>query len=476
MMGYASLKELTKHLDKFNVRLLARKSKKNIKKLAPFLKKDGISVEWGDLLNYEDVVKAMGKADIVLHLGALVSPEADKHPELALKINVGGTQNIVDAVKNLPNPDKVRLVYIGSVAETAHRDEPVHWSRIGDPVITGVYDYYGVSKIKAERVVAESGLKYWVCLRQSGILHPGLMMKTDDPIMFHVPLRGVLEWTTVEDSARLMAGVCSPDIPETFWRGFYNIGSGEQYRLTNYQFEKLILKMAGCPAPEKVFEPSWFAVRNFHGSWFSDSDRLENIVPFRENLSLEDYFLRMKKELPWWFSLAPLAPAWVIKLWMKKVAYTSGAGTLDWLHREDMEDKIKVYFGSRERQKTIPGWKEFDFTPPSSEPVNLDHGYDENKPLSQLTIDDMRNAAEFRGGKCLSKDMKIGEIDSLLEWECAFGHKFRATPRIVLLGGHWCPECLPSPWRYQEEAARNPFMAQVWYAGHTPDEITTALE
>ena len=31
-----------------------------------------------------------------------------------------------------------------------------------------MFDYYAVSKIAAERYVIESGLKYWVSLRQTG--------------------------------------------------------------------------------------------------------------------------------------------------------------------------------------------------------------------------------------------------------------------------------------------------------------------
>ena len=34
--------------------------------------------------------------------------------------------------------------------------------------------------------------------------------------MFHVPIRGVLEWATIEDSGRLLLNVCKDDVPE-FW-------------------------------------------------------------------------------------------------------------------------------------------------------------------------------------------------------------------------------------------------------------------
>ena len=103
-------------------------------------------------------------------------------------------------------------------------------------------------------------------------------------------------------------------------------------------------------------------------------------------------------------------------------------------------------------------------------PTYLDHGYDEKKPQSELDIADMEQAAEFRGGKCLSESMTKGDLYTPLKWECAFGHTFEMTPNLVLNGGHWCPECDPIPWNYDEIAKKNPFFAQVWYPNHRKDE------
>lgn len=460
VMGKASLDSILERGD-CDVRLLVRKSKKNEKLLASYMRKEEVTVVWGDLLDLSKVKEALGDSDIVLHMGGMVSPAADRYPEKTLKVNVGGTQNVVDAVKSRPDNDRVKLVYIGSVAQTSLRNEPLHWGRTGDPVVAALYDYYGTSKIKAERIVAESGLKRWVSLRQSGILHPGLFLRGSDPITFHVPLRGALEWTTLEDSARLMAALCGDEVPEEFWRNFYNIGSGEEYRLSNYEFELKILRAIGSPRPEKIFDTNWFATRNFHGCWFLDSDRLEEIVPFRENIPADEYFKQMKRKAPWWVKMAPLAPSPVVKRMMRKIACTKDYGTLDWLSRSDCEDKIKAYWGSREERDRIPGWREFDLSRPSDTPVKLSHGYDEEKRDHEIGLDDVWQAAKFRGGKCRSEEMKTGDLDTPLAWECAFGHRFEATPRIVLKGGHWCPECEARPIDRTKEAARNPFLAQI---------------
>lgn len=460
VMGLATLDAILSRGD-CRVRLLARDSIKNLRLLRPYIENKTAEIVWGDLLDYPSVKKGMGEADIVIHMGGMVSPMADRFPEKTMQVNIGGTKNVIRAVKERKDHNKIRLIYIGSVAQMSLRNEPNHWGRVGDPLVAAEFDFYGLSKIKAEREVAESGLQKWVCLRQTGILHPGLFLRGSDPITFHVPLRGALEWATVEDSAKLMSALCGDGVPETFWRNFYNIGSGKEYRLSNYEFEKLILEAAGSPSPEKIFEPGWFATRNFHGCWFLDSDRLEELVPFRENIPVKEYFRRMVRKAPWWVRLAPLAPAALVKGMMKRVAKTKDYGTLDWLARTDCEDRIKAFFGSREAQALIPGWKDFDLSRPTEEARHLSHGYDERKSEDRIGMEDCRSAAAFRGGRCLTDEMADGDIDSPIEWECAFGHRFRAAPRTVLKGGHWCPDCLPAPWAYGEEAKRNPFLAQV---------------
>jgi hypothetical protein len=176
----------------------------------------------------------------------------------------------------------------------------------------------------------------------------------------------------------------------------------------------------------------------------------------------------MKRQLPWFFSLACLAPAPIIKLAMRPMAYKKKWGTQWWIKNNDTE-RIAAYYGSIEKYRAIKPWAEQDLSHPSDEPILLNHGYDESKSRDEWTIDDMRQAAEFRGGKCLSTSMTKGDWRTPLEWECQFGHRFSASPALVLLGGHWCPECLPAPWNYDEISKGNPFFAQVWTPFHKND-------
>ncbi|MBQ1851406.1 MAG: NAD-dependent epimerase/dehydratase family protein, partial [Paludibacteraceae bacterium] len=128
VMGAAGLKELSKKLDRFNVTVLARDSKINRKKLAQYMDM-GVKVVWGNLLKYEDVLAGVTGADYVLHVGGMVSPAADYYPKRTIKTNVGAAENIAKAVLAQPNKDNIKVVYIGTVAQTSDRSEPIHWGR-----------------------------------------------------------------------------------------------------------------------------------------------------------------------------------------------------------------------------------------------------------------------------------------------------------------------------------------------------------
>ena len=411
VMGQAALKELMAYETDFEVIVLARPSKKNQKKLKGFIDR-GLKVIWGDLLDRSKVRQGVEEADIVLHVGGMVSPMAEHFPEKTLKTNVESIRIITEEVKRIEDaePDRViKVVYIGSVSQYGSRMEPNHWGKVGDPLKAAKFDAYAVSKILAERVLVESGIKKWVSLRQTGILHPGILNKANDPVAFHVPVNGVLEWVTTEDSGRLLERVSRDDVPEDFWRNYYNVGGGEKFRLTNFEFEEGILKGLNCPAPRKVFEPNWFALDNFHGMWFEDSDYLEEILHFRGNDSFEECIERMSSELPFYFKLTPIVPSIVIKTFMKGVARKKGLGPLSWIKGNEIE-RIEAAWGSKEAYEKITGWDNFEISHPS---------------------------------KKITKNPTVkGPLDTTLKkTTCSRGHEYN-TSEALETGGHGCPHCL----------------------------------
>lgn len=456
-MGGATLHELMARADRFTVRALVRPQDMGHPILKRYAGNPAFEAIAGDLTSYDDVLRGVTGADQVLHIGGMVSPLADHFPELTMQVNVGGARNIVDAIRAQPDPDAVSLVYIGTVAQTGHRGTGVHWGRTGDPIKISRYDQYAVSKTMAEAIVAGSGLKRWVSLRQTGMAQPD-MWKIFDPIIFHNPLNGVFEWATVGDSGRLAANTCEDTVPARFWRGFYNIGGGAAARLVNHEFAAMTASALGGGDYRDTYRPHWFATRNFHGQWYSDSDRLEELVPYRREVPA-DFVRAMAERVPFIVkAISRLAPSLGRKR-LQKLAEGPG-GTLNWMATND-EAHIKAFFGSRAAWEALPrDWAHFTYAQPSRTPSLLDHGFDTEKAEADWAADDLHQAARWRGNALLSGGE--GGPDEAAQWRCALGHEFAMTPRLMLRGGHWCPTCMVDPESYAAQAAANPFFAQVW--------------
>ena len=478
VMGQAVVSELSHHFDLINLRLLIHK--RSIPSIiSTIIKNNQSSIEIinGDLRDYNTILKGVTGADYVLHVGGMVSPYADSFPYETLEVNIEGMKNICKAVLAQENKDSIKVVYIGSVAETGGRNYPYHYGRIGDPINVSIYDHYALSKVIAEMTLVESGIKNWVVLRQTGIIHPGLFNNMK-PIVMHVVINGGLEWCTQEDSGRVLRQLVLLDIDgklgKNFWNHMFNLSSGKDYRLSNYEFENYILKGSGLPDPTKIFEPNWFITKNFHGHFYLDSDKLEEFLHFREGISVQDYFKNLGNKVPFFVKLGRFATSGMIKYFMRKLARTKGDGTLDWIENNN-EPKIKAYFGSMEEYKKIPTtWEEFKILDLNVEnPKLLDHGYDDKKPESEIDIEDVRSAAKFRGGELLSDNMEKGDLKTKLKWKCGYcKNEFEASPCLILLGGFWCPKCyIPEEkWDYDNIAKTCPFFAQLWYNDHQKDE------
>lgn len=455
--GRYLLREFAAREDRFDVVALMLPGQRDLEVLREFEDMSNLTTVLGDLTNYQSVETCVRGADYVLHVGAVVSPYADDYPELAHKVNVGSAKNIIRAVKAQPDPGAVGVVMIGTVAQTGDRNPPHHWGRVGDPLRVAQYDEYGQSKIIAEKELIDSGLPKWAWLRQTGIFHPGVL-EIRDPIMTHSPFAGVMEWVSVEDAARLLANICEDDVPEDFWGGVYNIGGGSGWRLTNWELQKRMTAALGVRDVRKWYERSWFATRNFHGQWYTDSDKLQNLVPFRED-SFESALTRAIAANPR-LKIAGRIPAWMVKHLLLKPLTFKDRGTMAFI-RDGDETKINAYFGSRKQWEAIGNWSTFEPPYPDRTPTYLNHGYDESKDRQAWTALDMTEAADFRGGRLLSAPTKTGDYSTPLQWECGLGHTFAGSPQLILTAGHWCPECVKDTANYSAQADHNRFLSQL---------------
>jgi nucleoside-diphosphate-sugar epimerase len=476
-MGFETFKLLWEKGDRYDIVLLLRPSKKNKKQFRRYERearaggedRGSLRIVWGDVLVREDVEEACRGIDFCLHPMALISPEADRQPEMADLVNARGTRCLVEAIEH-ENPEHIRLVHVSTVAEYGHRLPPVHLGRTGDPVMPSAYDHYAISKIKGELAVMQSRIRHKVSLRQTFIMIPQLL-SLKDPIMFHQPINSMMENITARDSGRLLVSCLEMPDDSDFWGEYYNISGGPGCRTSFLELLDGIYSMLGIRY-DRVMERSWFALKNFHMLFYEDSKRLNDYLHHWEGgQSLEDYFGEVWKNLPWYLKVT----AWynryippyralveaITRRELKKLAYHH-EGTMGWIRNKD-HGRINAFYGSMEAYNSIPGW---DPGKPSENPaldhhqehIGLKHGYDESK--AELEMKDLQGAAAFRGGALVSKEWD-GNMEFPLSWICCQQHPFTMTPHAVLKGGHWCMECISPPWNYHLLNKKNPFAAQV---------------
>jgi nucleoside-diphosphate-sugar epimerase len=227
----------------------------------------------------------VGGQDALLHLAALIPPAADRDPNLARSVNVGGTANLISACLAETSPP--RFVFASSVAAYGDRVED-YWIRTGDALAPSPGDVYARTKVEAEGLLRSSGLPF-VILRLTAIMW---RKKLDpDPLLFSMPLGTKLEICHTEDTGRAFAQAARRGgIPGRT----LDIGGGKNCRTDYRSFLDRMFRLIGLGGVSR-FPENAFARSGFHCGWYADSDEAEELLGFRQK-GLEDYFAEVREE------------------------------------------------------------------------------------------------------------------------------------------------------------------------------------
>jgi len=258
-------------LEKQNYELVVfdKRSLETVLFYRPYRKR--IRLIYGDLTNHADVSSLNEHFDIVIHLAALLSPKADRHPELAEQINVTATKVLIKQLETTsPN---AFFLYSSCISVYGDRlSNP--YIAVSDPVVPCENDFYAQSKAQAELAVQYSGLG-WSVFRITAILKRHKLSR----FMFHMPLDTRIETCSPGDAAQ--AFVNAIDHQQELKGKVFNLGGGEHCRITYRDFLNRLFQVAGLGAPS--FPPRAFATQNYHCGFYADSDVLNNILFFRSD-------------------------------------------------------------------------------------------------------------------------------------------------------------------------------------------------
>lgn len=128
------------------------------KKAAKLSRALAFKTVWGDLTDRAGLMTALGQADpnIVTHVAAVIPPLSFKNPDLAKRVNVEGTRNLVAAAEYLGKTERFVLVSSYSVHGPCNpHTNPSPWTS-SSPL--NPQDDYANHKAQAEEMVKSSAL------------------------------------------------------------------------------------------------------------------------------------------------------------------------------------------------------------------------------------------------------------------------------------------------------------------------------
>ena len=279
-VGLSTLKELLNR--DYEVRVFEVYNRKNRKIAKKY--KNRIEIIWGDLRNKEDVNAAVQKQDLIIHLAAIIPPLADTNPSLAESVNVGGTKNILNAIKKQALEPK--LIFTSSVAIYGDR-RYTPMIEVTDPLVPSKGDYYAITKISAEKLIRESGV-------DSAIFRLTYITSIDklnmDPLMFHMPLDTSIEICDTKDVGLAIVNAIECD---EVWGETFNLAGGKKCRITYREYLNDMMEIFGLG--RNFLPEEGFAEKDFHCG-FMNTNKSQNLLKYQKH-TLEDYYGEVKKRI-----------------------------------------------------------------------------------------------------------------------------------------------------------------------------------
>ena len=235
-----------------------------------------VEVFKGDITDFDSVSEAVSNVDAILHLAAILPPNSETNRDITFKVNVDGTSNIVEGIKQRsPDATVVFTSSISTYGDTSAENNPV---TVAQP--QKAIDVYAESKIAGELVITESKVNF-VILRIASIAVPGFL-EPPEPWPFTADQR--VEMVHRDDVVdALKAAVDSKEaIGE-----IYNIAGGLTWRLYGKNYVEDFFNVMGAPLDIAVYRESigW-------NDWY-DTEQSQRVLCY-QNRNYEYYCDQMR--------------------------------------------------------------------------------------------------------------------------------------------------------------------------------------
>lgn len=241
-------------------------------------------IYWGDITRPDSVQKSLEGVDAVVHMAGILPPVAYEKPELAAKVNVGGTRIVVDILKQTGR--QIPFIFTSSVAAFGPTPD------VTKPLCPEKHDAnprgaYGETKLQAENIIKESGIDY-VILRLTATMYLNFSV-SDLKRMFTVPLNNRVEYCHPDDTASAILNAVKNF--DSVKGNTLVISGGPEERMLYKDMIRRILGVMGLPVPPA----HKFTKEPYYLDWY-DTTRSQKLLNFQHR-SFADYIVDYSKQL-----------------------------------------------------------------------------------------------------------------------------------------------------------------------------------
>lgn len=243
-----------------------------------------ITMIWGDITDTASVNAAIKNQDAVIHLAAIIPMLSETNPKLAEKVNVQGTQIVIDAIAaQHPSP---LLVFPSSISVHGFSNDRAPPCRVDTPM--DARDHYAGHKIECEKRLRASNIP-WVIVR-IGACVDALNVKSGDETamlrhMFTLDVDTRIEYLHPHDAALAMTNAIDNSAAVQGKTLF--LGSGKSSQTSWLEFVNIMPRAMGIGE----FPASAFGKEHYYTDWM-DTTESQQLLNFQQ-LGLDGY----KKEL-----------------------------------------------------------------------------------------------------------------------------------------------------------------------------------
>jgi nucleoside-diphosphate-sugar epimerase len=267
-----------------------KKTRKTAKKYREKVK----DVFFGDIRDFSTVANAVKVSEAVIHLAAIIPPLSKKNRQLTIDVNLGGTINIVDAIKQ--SKKHVPFIFTSSASvmgPTQLQDKIVSGN---DALVkTGNYEE---SKIECEEFLNKNGDDYLI-FRLAGVLptfsassFAGAFSLLEEIFDMHPDMR--LEMIMAEDVATaLITGAEKLKAGTTLKNQAYILGGGKDngWQLRGGEFLARLFGSLSLNVPDRKYFTQ--DINTYHLDWYDTKESQEEFS--YQNHSFDEYLNRIKK-------------------------------------------------------------------------------------------------------------------------------------------------------------------------------------